>query len=104
MSGTLSHLPPSAPKEQHPHLQVCRLEQGPGRTKALLRLRHASLGVGGARGGQLDNSLLGEHDGLVLDLAVQGQDVIVDERALQGKRQGMRAQHLSLLGAALGSS
>lgn len=104
VSATLSHLPLSAPREQHPHLQVSRLGRGPGRTKALLRLRHASLGVGGACGEQLDNSLLREHDGLSLDLAVQGQDVIVDERALRGERQRMQAQHLSLLGAALGSS
>lgn len=31
----------------------------------------------------VDNSLLREHDGLILDLAVQGQDEIIDERALR---------------------
>lgn len=31
----------------------------------------------------VDNSLLREHDGLILDLAVQGQDEIIDEWALR---------------------
>lgn len=34
-----------------------------------------------------DNSLIGKHHGLILDLLVQGQDVIIDERALQVKKQ-----------------
>ena len=35
----------------------------------------------------VDNSLLRKHHVLVLDLPVQGQDVIVDERALKGRKQ-----------------
>jgi hypothetical protein len=30
----------------------------------------------------MDNSLLREHHGLILDLTVQGQDVVINERAL----------------------
>ena len=32
----------------------------------------------------MGNSLLGKHHGLILDLPMQGQDVIIDERALWG--------------------
>ena len=58
---------------------------GPWKDKSSAKTQTCLPGGGRAHGGQLDNSLLGEHDSLVLDLAVQGQDVIVDERALQGE-------------------
>ena len=51
------------------------------RAKALLKFRHAFLGWAGNP--LADNSLIGKHHGLILDLLVQGQDVIIDERALQ---------------------
>lgn len=35
----------------------------------------------------MDNSLIGEHHGFIPDLLVQGQDVIVDERALRVEKQ-----------------
>lgn len=46
----------------------------------------------GGRSPLPDNSLIRKHHGLILDLPVQGQDVLIDERALwQRSRQRMQA-------------
>lgn len=78
-----STVPPGAPpRKQHPHLRICRLGGAFKGQRLCYNSDTTSWGWAGAP--FMGNSLLRKHHGLILDLPVQGQDVIIDEWALLG--------------------